>query len=154
MIETPHITQSEAQLTAAIHLTIPREQIQEVMGPAIGELMAAVGAQGIGPAGPLLSYHFRGELDIFDFEVAVPVTAPVTPVGRVKGSELKAAKVIRTIYHGPYEGLGEGWGEFMQWIEQSGLEKAPGFWERYLVGPESSDDPADWRTELNRPIFE
>lgn len=52
MIETPQITQSEAQLTAAIHLTIPRDQIQEVMGPAIGELMAAVGPRVSVPRGP------------------------------------------------------------------------------------------------------
>jgi hypothetical protein len=36
MIDTPQITQSAAQLTAVIRLTIPRAEIQKVMGPAIG----------------------------------------------------------------------------------------------------------------------
>ena len=52
MIDTPHIAQSPSQQTAVIHLTIPREEIGIVMGPGIGELMAAVAAQGIATAGP------------------------------------------------------------------------------------------------------
>ena len=28
----------------------------------------------------------------------------------------------------------------------------PDLWECYTVGPESSPDSADWRTELNRPL--
>lgn len=52
MIDTPQITQSAAQQTAVIRFTIPRAEIQNVMGPGMGELMAAVAAQGIAPAGP------------------------------------------------------------------------------------------------------
>ena len=29
----------------------------------------------------------------------------------------------------------------------------PDLWERYLVGPETSLDPAHWRTELNEPLL-
>jgi hypothetical protein len=39
MIDTPQITQTALQNTAIIHLTIPREEIQTVMGPGIAELM-------------------------------------------------------------------------------------------------------------------
>ena len=41
MIETPRIAQTAAQETAIIRLTIPREQIRQMMGPAIGELTFA-----------------------------------------------------------------------------------------------------------------
>ena len=40
MIDTPEIVQTTAQQTAVIHLTIPRDQIQTVMGPAIEEVSA------------------------------------------------------------------------------------------------------------------
>ena len=56
---------------------------EKEMGPAIAELMQVVSSQGIGPAGPWLSHHLRMAPDVFDFEVAVPVLAPVTPTGRV-----------------------------------------------------------------------
>ena len=152
MIDTPHIVETSSQLTAYIHLTVPRSSIHEVMGPAIGELMAAVAAQGISPAGPLFSHHLKMEPELFDFEISLPVAAPVTAAGRVQPGQLPAAKVARTIYHGPYEGLGAAWGEFSGWIEANGYSHAPDLWECYLAGPGSSADPADWRTELHRPL--
>jgi hypothetical protein len=42
-------------------------------------------------------------------------------------------------------------GEFRDWIAANGQKPAPDLWEIYLSGPESSPDPATWRTELNRP---
>ncbi|GAB3255941.1 GyrI-like domain-containing protein [Chitinimonas naiadis] len=153
MIETPRITQTSRQLTAVIHLTIPREEIRNVMGPGIGELMSTVAAQGIATAGAWFCHHFRMDPQTFDFEIGVPVAAAVQPTGRVKGSELRAATVARTVYHGAYEGLGPAWGEFEAWITINGHKSAPDLWECYVVGPESSPEPANWRTELNRPLL-
>lgn len=152
MIDPPRIAQVAAQRTAVIRMTIPRDQIQQAMGPAFGELMAALAAQGIATIGPWFSHHFRVDPKTFDFELGAPVGAPVAPVGRVVPGELPASKVAQTVYHGGYEGLGAGWGEFEKWITAEGLATAPGFWERYLAGPESSPDPAGWRTELVRPL--
>lgn len=152
MIETPRIVQTSRQQTAVIRLTIPRDQIQAVMGPAIGEVIAAVTDQGIGPAGPVYSHHFRMDPANFDFEVGVPVRAPVKATGRVRASELPAAKVLQTTYLGPYEGLGAAWGEFQKQIVAEGHSTAVNFWERYVAGPESSPDPSRWQTELNRPL--
>ena len=59
MIDTPQIVDSPARETATIHLTIPRDQIQHVMGPAIGEVMQALAAQGIAPAGPVFRITSR-----------------------------------------------------------------------------------------------
>jgi len=153
MIDTPHITQTTAQLTAVIRLTIPRSEIRSVMGPGIGELMTAVKAQGIGPAGPWFTHHLKLDPATFDFEICVPVTAPVAAVGRVMAGEMPAVKVARTVYRGPYEGLGAAWGEFNAWIAANGHEPRPNLYEFYVAGPESSPNPADWRTELNRPLI-
>jgi effector-binding domain-containing protein len=153
MLDTPRILQTAAQVTAIIHLTVPREAIQNVMGPGIGELMAAVAAQGITPAGPWFTHHLRIAPDIFDFEISIPVTAPVAAVGRMQPSHWPAMRVARTVYRGPYEGLGTAWGEFDAWIAANGHTPAPDLWECYVAGPESSPDPATWRTELNRPLI-
>jgi effector-binding domain-containing protein len=153
MLDKPQIVQTDAQPTAVIRFTIPREEIRNVMGPGMAEVVAAAKAQGIGPAGPLFSHHFRMAPDVFDFEIGVPVTAPVAPTGRVEGGELPATTVARTVYHGPYEGLGPAWGEFDAWIAAEGHTPAPDLWECYVTGPESSPDPATWRTELNRPLL-
>jgi effector-binding domain-containing protein len=153
MIETPQITQTTPRLAAVIHLTIPRSEIRSAMGPGITEVIAAVKAQGIGPAGPWFTHHLKMNPATFDFEICVPVTAPVIPAGRVKPGMFPAVTVARTIYHGDYERLGEAWGEFKAWIAANGHVAAPDLYECYLVGPESSPNPADWRTELSQPLI-
>ena len=152
MIDTPQITHSTAQPTAFIHLTIPRDEIRNVMGPGISELMSTIAAQGIAPTGPWFNHHLKMHPDIFDFQISVPVASAVKPTGRVQAGVLPATKVARTVYHGPYEGLGDAWGEFSDWVEAQNLEPAEDLWECYTSGPESSPDPTQWRTELNRPL--
>jgi effector-binding domain-containing protein len=152
MIDTPQITQAAARPAAVIRLTIPRAEIQQHMGPAIGEVLAAVAAQGLAPSGPLFSRHFRVDPDTFDFEVGIPVAGRLAPAGRVMPGEQPGGRVARTIYRGAYEGLGGGWGELAAWITAEGLRTGDDFWECYLSGPESSPDPAAWRTELNRAL--
>ncbi len=152
MLDTPEIVQTAAQPTAVIRFTIPRDQIQQVMGPGYSELMSTIAAQGITPTGPWFSHHLRMDPETFDFEIGVPISMPVSAAGRVTAGQLPAATVARTIYHGGYEGLGEAWGEFMAWITAEGHTPEPNLWECYVAGPESSTDPADWRTELNRPL--
>jgi effector-binding domain-containing protein len=152
MLDTPQIVQTTEQLTAVIHLTIPRAEIRNVMGPGIAEVRAAVAAQGITPAGPWLTHHLSMDPGTFDFEICVPVMAPVAASGRVKPGHLPATTVARTVYHGPYEGLGGAWGEFDAWITAHGYTPRPDLWECYLVGPEANPTPANWCTELNRPL--
>jgi len=152
MIDTPEIVLTEPRLTAVVRITIPRAEIQARMGPAIAEVFATLAAQGIPPAGPVFSHHFRMDSDFFDFEVGVPVEGAVEPVGRVKPGRLPSLKAARAVYHGRYDGLAGAWGAFLEWVAASELTRAPDLWESYLSGPESSPDPAAWRTELVQPL--
>lgn len=154
MIATPSIVHSDAQDTAVIRLTLAASDMPTHVGPAAQELIAAITAQGAGPAGPMYSYHLRRPSDTFDFELGFPVSKPVAATGRVQPGQLPATRVARTVYTGGYEGLGGGWGEFMQWIDGNGLRGAETLWERYVRGPESGGDPAQWQTELNRPLLD
>jgi effector-binding domain-containing protein len=152
MLDTPQITTSAPQLMAFIHLTIPRDQIQDVMGPGLMEVHQAISAQEIGPAGPWFTHHLKMDPAIFDFEICVPVNKPIKSAGRVQPGEFPARRVARTVYHGPYEGLGSAWGEFEAWITANGHKPAADLWEVYLAGPEVGPDASKWRTELNRPL--
>lgn len=152
MLDTPHISTIRAQHTATIHLQIPRDQIREVMRPAISEVMSTLAAQGLEPEGPMFSYHLRLPSDSFDFEVGFPVAGKINAAGRVAASKLPLTKVARTIYRGPYEGLGDAWGEFNKWVEAQGLNADQTLLESYAVGPETESDPAKWVTELYRPL--
>ncbi len=152
MLDKPQIVQTTAQVSAVIRLTVPRADIQKVMGPGLSELRAAVAAQGILTAGPWFTHHLRMDPEVFDFEICVPVASPVAEVGRVKPGQWPAGTVARTNYHGAYEGLGPAWAEFNAWIKAQGHKPAPDLWERYVTGPELNPHPDTWRTELSRPL--
>jgi effector-binding domain-containing protein len=152
MLSAPEQIRTTTTPTAVIRLKVPRREIQTVMGPAFGELMATLGAQGIAPAGPFFTHHFRMDPEFFDFEAGIVVSRPVQPAGRVLPSELPARTVIRAIYSGGYEGLGAAWGELKTRVAEQSLPTAEDLWECYTTGPESSPNPADWRTELNQPL--
>jgi effector-binding domain-containing protein len=154
MIETPYIAQLEAAPTAVIHLQIPREKMPEVFGPAIEEIMATLAAQGIVPTGPVFAHHLSMEPSVWDFEIGLPVATAIMPSGRVQPSERPPARVARTVYYGPYEGLPEAWGQFHAWVEEGGYAFAADVWESYIDGPHSTPDSSRWRTELNRPLAE
>lgn len=153
MLDPLSIVATEAQPSAVIHITIPRDQIQEVMHPAMMEVIEVVSAQGIGPAGPVFAYHWDMTPGVFNFKVGVPISGELTPTGRVTAFSLPATKVARTVYTGPYEKLGDAWETFMGQIEEHGYQTTSHLWERYVSGPESSPDPMTWRTELNRPVL-
>ena len=104
MIETPQILDVPAQPTAVVHIICPKPAIRDVMGPGYSELMAALAAQGVAPTGPWFTHHLRMDPEVFDFEVGVPVGAPISPAGRVEPGELPAATAARTIYHGRIRG--------------------------------------------------
>ncbi len=152
MIDPTKILETQQQHLASIHLTIPRAQIQTVMGPGLKEVREVIAAQGVTPTGPWLTHHFRMAPDAFDFEIAVPVASPVTPAGRVKPSTLPAMTVARTTYRGGYEGLGEGWGAFIAALQKSGHELADDLWEVYVAGPETGSAGSTYQTELNKPL--
>ena len=152
MLTAPQIIQTEVQHAAVIHLTIPRHEMMRVFGPAVGELMAALADQEVQPDGAVFAHHLKMSPSTFDFELGVKVSAPVKAIGRVRPSHLPAARVARTVYSGPYEGLPAAWGEFNKWMKANGHQQAENLWEVYSVGPQATPDSVNWRTELNRPL--
>src|SRR6516225_3385885 len=142
MLATPEVITTDIQEAAVIRLTIPRSDMMKAFGPAVGELMAALAAQGVEPVGAVFAHHLKMSPDVFDFELGVKVSAPVKATGRVKRGELPAAKVARTVHIGPYEGLPAAWSEFDKWIKANGHEQAADLWELYSIGPQSKPDPA------------
>ena len=89
---------------------------------------------------------------VFDFEIGVPVSKPISPAGRVKPGAWPATAMARTVHRGGYEGLGAAWHSFNAWVASQGLKPAEDLWERYVTGPESGPDSAQYRTEFNRPL--
>ena len=146
MIDKLKIVYTEAQPAAVIHVVVAKNKIREVMGPGLKELRDTLAAQGIEPTGPWFTHHLTLDSSQWDFEIGLPIAAPVKARGRVKPGELPALTAARTVYHGGYEGLGSAWGELMSWIKAEGHVAASSLWEVYL----ENEEPC--RTELTRPL--
>jgi effector-binding domain-containing protein len=153
MTTTPSITALPAVAAAAIHLHIPRDTMQQHVGPACKELYGTLATQALEPSGPLVFYYMRMPDTHFDFELAVPVLGAVKATGRVRGIQLPAAdRAATSLYTGPYEGLPQAWRALVQWIRAAGHPAAVHFFERYPVGPETGLPASQWRTELCQPL--
>jgi effector-binding domain-containing protein len=148
----PHIADAVEQIAAVVALRVSPARFADLMGPAIGELLSALAAQGQQPAGSLYVYHRRSATGLFDVEVGFPVASPIQPAGRVRSGALPAGRVARAVCVGPYHGLAAAWDELDAWILAQGLTPIDGWWEHYLVGPETTPDSSAWRTELNRRL--
>lgn len=149
MITVPEVLTTTEKTTASIHLVIPAKEMGRYMDPAIQELLKVITEQGIRITGPMFSYHQRRPSDTFDFEIGFPVSKAVQEEGRVKSSSLPAVNVARAVYQGPYEQLGEAWGELQAWVRERKLAESGRFYECYLNNPDEVKDPKEYRTELN-----
>jgi len=154
MIETPQILRIESRHYAALQLVVPRDQIRRVMGPAVAQIYRVLAFQGIEPAGPWFTHHFKRPNPDFDFEVCIPVDEAIESAGEVYPEIWPAMRVARTVYQGEYSGLAGAWSEFTAWIAAQGLREAKDLWEVYTVNPDGEKDSAKWRTELSRPLLD
>jgi effector-binding domain-containing protein len=153
MIETPRITKTAEQKVAFIHVVVPRAEIRSAMDAGTAELVALFKAQNIAPTGPWFTHHLQRPIETFDFELCFPIDTPITPNGRVTNGTIAARTVAQTVYHGGYDGLPGAWGELHQWIDANGYVSASDLLETYVINPDSSPDPANWRTRLERPLL-
>ena len=154
MIDTPEIVLSENRRIAVVPVKVARDEMQDAFGAAMGELKQTLGRQDVAPAGPVLARYLEITPETFELEVGVPVEEAVEAEGRVKESSIPETKVARTIHHGGYDGLSAAWATLEAWMEDRDLPRGSGVWEVYRVGPDTTDDPSEWKTELCWPIGE
>lgn len=132
---TFEVERRSAQEAAVVRASVRPEEIGAFVGSAFGEVLDALGAQGLQPTGPpFCSYRMLD--DHFDAAAGFPASGPVVPVGRVEPSVLPGGTIATTMHVGPYDQLGEAYEQLMSWMEAEGLTPAGEPWESYLDGPE------------------
>ena len=154
MLTPPEIRDLPAQNTAVVRLTIPRGDMMRRFDPAVREVLAALNAQGIAPAGPVFAHYLKLPGEIFDFELGFPVAQPITAAGNVYPAPQPAQKIIRTVYTGPFEGLSSAWGVFQHHILAKKYRYAVNFREAYLTNPDEIADTTEYKTELIRILVD
>ncbi|NPV71216.1 MAG: GyrI-like domain-containing protein [Firmicutes bacterium] len=128
------------QPVVSVRKTIPIGEVGRLFGEVARRL------RGRPEGAPFAMYH-NPDFDpsAVDVEVAFPVQ---------KGGDrvLPAAKVASVMYIGDYGGVGKAYEALFAWMEEQGLKTAGPSREIYLVGPQSSKEPAEYVTEIQIPI--
>lgn len=122
---------------------------------ALGELHAAVQAQGLDPTGPSGGLYAS---EIFQDEhgratVFVPVQGSVRPIGRVEPFLVPAAELAVITHHGPLADVDLTYGELGAYTTRHEISVAYPLREYYLRDARHSPDPSQWTTEIGWPIF-
>ena len=123
---------------------------------ALGELHAALSAQGInstGLAGGIFSNaifsHAHGEATVF-----IPCGGKVRAIGRVSPRVVPAVELATLVHEGSHANIDLAYGSLATYVTRHALAVEGPLREYYLVGPQDTSDASAWRTEIGWPIFQ
>ncbi|MGI9539796.1 MAG: MerR family transcriptional regulator [Miltoncostaeaceae bacterium] len=138
-------------LVAARSDVVAREEIEAWCVATFERLVADVARADVaptGPAGASFSREFfengRGEVVAF-----IPTSGAVTTASAI---ELPAVELAVATAAGPYGDLDRAYGSLGAHVAARGIGAPGPIRERYLIGPDATNTPADYRTEVGWPI--
>lgn len=153
MIESIGVQRLEAQTVAVVRGAARPEEIGGFVGAAYGEVVTALGARGLGPAGaPVIRYSLEamasgGQAEVFVLEAGFPCDPGFVGDSRVEVATLPEGDAVVAVHVGQWQELGEAYAAVEAHLAEHGLERSGDPWETYLDGPEV--DPH--RTVLTAP---
>jgi DNA-binding transcriptional MerR regulator/effector-binding domain-containing protein len=140
---------------AAIGAVVDRADALAWWQGALGELRAAVRAQGLhatGPSGGVFASELlqqdRGRAAVF-----IPVPGRVRPIGRVTPLVVPAAELAIISHHGSLADADLSYAKPGSYATTHEISIDGPLREYYLHGAGDTPDEADWRTEIGWPIF-
>jgi DNA-binding transcriptional MerR regulator/effector-binding domain-containing protein len=144
-----------AAAAAAIEAVVDRADVLAWWQGALGELRAAVRAQGLhaaGPAGGMFASELfqtdRGQATVF-----IPVPGRVRPIGRVTSAVIPAAELAIISHQGSLDDADLSYAKLGSYAITHEISIDGPLREYYLRGAGDTPDEADWRTEIGWPIF-
>lgn len=132
----------------------PMSEMSSIYDSTFSALIPALTREDIRPAGPAFDLHRRMPTDTATFELGFPVsraldrTVTEEPGIILEPSILPGGTIARISYIGPYDGLPNAWGLFMEAIAAAGEETVLPFWQIYVTEPKPDGDASQLRTDL------
>jgi len=151
MIDTPRIIQTTTQLTAMIHLVIPRLEIQKVMEPCLQEIKPHWPSRN-SRHGALVHAHTCGWITSVRFRDLSAGEDPYQTRGPRPTGQHPRSQGSSDDIPWPVRGSWQCVGRAPEWVSGQGLKPALDLWEVYAAGPESGPDSQSlaYRIEANR----
>jgi DNA-binding transcriptional MerR regulator/effector-binding domain-containing protein len=133
---------------------LARTEVADWCGRVYPELYATLAALGTDPAGPAGATYsaefFEGETG--EVVAFVPVAADAVPPGDERFATLPAARYAVAVHSGPFADCDITYGRLGLHVAGHDTALPDPIVEFYLVGPDETADPDDFRTEICWPI--
>lgn len=149
------VVEVKPQHAVAVRYKASMDKMGEMMGQAIGQVMAFVGRNKMRPAGMPFSAYPQMEPDgAGNWEVVsgMPVQGEAEASGEMIDYDLPGGKVAVVTHMGPYDTLAQTYEAMMGWIYEHGLAPAGAMWEYYFTDPSREPDRSKWRTDIYCPV--
>ncbi len=164
----PRIEDRGAQRYLAIPASGVVDDFASAADSCFPELFIQINEHAVKPAGPpFIRYRVFDRKGRFEIECCVPVESHTPAVEPLHSDSLPAGRYAVWLHRGAYRATSPEWQghdlsvaheNLRQWAAENGIRwqgrdrghgpELTASVERYLVGPPSEPDPANWQTEL------
>jgi effector-binding domain-containing protein len=132
------VEELEPQPAAVVREHVDVAGLPEFLGTAFSDVMRALGAQGLAPAGPPFA-RYRPDADGFDVEAGFPTFERLVPAGRVDVELLPGGLTAIVLHRGAYDAVAAAYDAATSWLADNGYVPAGEPWESYLDDPEVAE---------------
>lgn len=146
------VVQADERPTAVVRARVPVAELPIFFQKAFSATWKALREQGLTPTGPPFALYHGIPTQSVDVEAGFPVTIAPHADGEVAAGTLPGGRAVEAVHVGPYDTMGETYGQVEQWMVGQRLQPGPVVWESYLSDPQRETDPATWRTLIHWPV--
>jgi effector-binding domain-containing protein len=137
--------------TLSIRTTTSAENLPQVIGKSLWQVVDYLSTEGVQPAGPPFALYHNMDMSNLDVEMGFPVNEKVPGTEEVKPSSIPAGKVAVDMHLGPYETMEVTYNKMLAALQEQGLEMDTFMYEFYLNDPDEVS-PEEIQTEIFMPI--
>ncbi|MDO8106380.1 GyrI-like domain-containing protein [Isoptericola sp. b441] len=146
------VREIDEQPMLGMHGVVAVQDLPEFFGRAFTAVAAALEGQGLEPAGPPVAVYDAAVGATATVTAGFPTTVPADAPEGLVAEVLPGGRVAELVHCGRYDAMETTYAALMAWFAQHGVHGGPVMWEQYLVGPDASPDPCDWRTRVVWPV--
>jgi DNA-binding transcriptional MerR regulator len=146
--------QSPASTVLRISAQLARPQVADWCGQTFPQLYAILAHHGVEPAGAAGATYSAEffEQDEGHVVAFVPVLAESVPVGDGRFAVLPQQRFAVAIHAGPFTDCDLTYGRLGSHVAEHDVALSDPIVEVYLVGPDHTNEPSEYRTEICWPI--
>jgi effector-binding domain-containing protein len=126
--------------------------LPQALGEAYGAIAAYLAELGDTSAGAAFAAYYNMDMQDLDMAAGFTVSKSLPAREPVESTEIPAGQYATCLYTGPYNEIGKGYDELMDWIKEHHLEPTGLAYEFYLDDP-AQTHPDILRTEIRFPVM-